>query len=119
MTWGFLREIFKWQNWPTSVKNLSETWLQGKVLLTIRLTLFIFAGFAWAIWNNRNKMAIENKFPKAPSDIIYVALSFLQKWSVLLKEEGRQRILQVEDEILRWMKNFRPSVLMSTDICEI
>jgi len=45
-------------------------------------------------------MAIENKFPKAPSDIIYVVLSFLQKWSVLLKEEDRQNILQVKDEVM-------------------
>jgi hypothetical protein len=64
-------------------------------------------------------MAIEHKFPKAPPDIIYATLSFLQKWSLLLEEEDRQRFLHVKNEILRWMKNFRPSVLMSTDICEI
>ena len=64
-------------------------------------------------------MAIERKYPKLPSDIIYVALSYLQKWNVLLKEEDRQQIVQVKDEILRWMKDFKPSSLISTDICEI
>jgi hypothetical protein len=32
-------------------------------------------------------MAIEKKFPNSPFDIIYIALSFIQKWSVLLKED--------------------------------
>lgn len=77
------------------------------------------SGFTWAIWNNRNKMAIEHKFPKSPSDIIYIALSFMQKWSLLLKEDDRQRILQVKDEIICWMKSFKPSLLMTTDIGEI
>jgi len=61
------------------MKSLSESWLQGKGPLPVSLILFIFAGFAWAIWNNRNKMAIEHKYPKSPVDIIYVALSYLQK----------------------------------------
>ena len=38
--------------------------------------MFMFAGFSWAIWTTRNKMAIEKKFPKAPSDVIYCAISF-------------------------------------------
>jgi len=50
------------------------------------MIMFIFAGFAWAIWTTRNKMAIEQRFPKALTDVIYVALSLLQKWGVLLKE---------------------------------
>ena len=59
------------------------------------------------------------RFPKNPSDIIYVALSFMQKWCLLLKEDDRQRYTQLKDEVMRWMKNFKPSSLMSTDICEI
>jgi hypothetical protein len=119
MIWGFLREIFKWNDQPTSMKSLSETWLQGMGPLPVSLTLFIFAGFTWVIWNNRNKMAIEHKYPKSPTDIIYVALSYLQKWSILLKEADRQRIMQVKDEILCWMRNFKPSLVVATDVCEI
>jgi hypothetical protein len=44
-------------------------------------------------------MAIEHKYPKTPSDIIYVALSYLEKWRVLLKEDDRQQIAQVKDEM--------------------
>ena len=41
--------------------------------------MFTFAGFSWTLWTTRNKMAIEQKFPKSPSDIMYLALSYLQK----------------------------------------
>jgi membrane protein required for beta-lactamase induction len=99
MIWGFLREIFKWHNHPTSMKKLSEMWLMGKGPLPVNLILYTFTGFAWALWNNRNKMAIEHKYPKTPSDIIYVALSYMEKWRVLLKEDDRQQIAQVKDEM--------------------
>jgi hypothetical protein len=49
----------------------------GQGALPVNLILSTFAGFAWALWNNRNKMAIEHKYPKTPSDIIYFALSYL------------------------------------------
>jgi hypothetical protein len=119
MVWGFMREIFCWDTHPRSVKALSETWLLGKGPLPIRLTLFVFAGYVWAMWNNRNKMSIEHKFPKNPSDTMYIALSFMQKWSLLLKEEDRQRITQIKDEVLRWMRSFKPMVTVSIDIYEI
>jgi hypothetical protein len=90
----------------------------GQGALPIKLSLFIFAGFAWAIWNNRNKMSIENKYFKNLADV-YVALSFMQKWGLLLKEDYRLRCTQLKDEILLWMKNFKPSALMSTDVYEI
>ena len=71
------------------------------------------------MWNNRNNMSTESKFPKNPSDIMYIALTFMQKWSLLLKDDDRQRIVQVKDEILRWMRKFKPMMMVSTDIYEI
>jgi hypothetical protein len=97
--WGFIREIFDCNHFPSSLKEITETWLQGKGPMPTMLILFVFAGFAWAIWTNRNKMAIELKSPKSPSDIIYTAVSFLQKWSILLKEADHDRIQQVKDSI--------------------
>jgi hypothetical protein len=44
-----------------------------------------FCRHSWVLWTVRNKMAIEKHFPKAPSDVMYVAISLLQKWSLLLK----------------------------------
>ena len=78
-----LKEIFPGISIPKSLMDFSETWLQGKGPLSLCLIMFIFTCFSWALWTSRNKMAIVKKFPKAPTNIIYVALSFMQKWSIL------------------------------------
>jgi hypothetical protein len=70
-----------------------------------------FAGFAWALWTVQNKMAIEKTFIKAPTDVVYVAISLLQRWSTLLKEK--------EDAIMGWLKTFKPRSTMATDVVEI
>jgi hypothetical protein len=86
--------------------EFSSDWLQGKGPLPARLLMFIFAGFAWALWMTRNKMAIEKSFPKTPTDVIYLALSLMQKWSILLKEEDKRSVMQVKESLLGWLKAF-------------
>ncbi|KAJ1279648.1 hypothetical protein BS78_04G170300 [Paspalum vaginatum] len=39
------------------------------------------SGFAWA----RNRMAIEKKFLGESVDMMFLGISFLQRWRVLLK----------------------------------
>lgn len=117
--WNILGEVFKWESWPKSLKSLSKTWLMGKGPLPKKLIMFLFVGFSWVLWNTRNKMAIEHKFPKAPTNVIYLALSYLQKWVVLLKEEDRGRMEVIKWEIMEWMKLFKPNEVLISDIVEI
>lgn len=51
----------------------------GKGPLPNLLMLFLFSGFAWALWITRNKMAIEKSFVKSPTDVVYMAISLLQR----------------------------------------
>jgi CRISPR/Cas system-associated protein Cas7 (RAMP superfamily) len=81
--------------------------------------MFFFAGFTWALWTTRNKMAIEKSFVKASTDVIYVAVSLLQRWSILLKEKDKERVSQALEAILRWLKNFKPKTTTTTDVFEI
>jgi hypothetical protein len=104
---------------PRSLKSLSENWLLGKGPLPKRLIMFIFAGFSWALWTTRNKMAIEHKFPKSPTDVIFLALSYLHRWAVLLKEADRERSETIKGEILSWMKTFKPNDMLCSDIVEL
>ena len=91
MCWGLTCIVFGLDPCP-SVDDLLSSWLQGMGPLPSKLVLFLFAGFAWTLWITRNKMAIENVFPKAPTDVIYTAVSLMQRWCVLLKEKDRERI---------------------------
>jgi hypothetical protein len=81
--------------------------------------MFIFSGFAWALWTTRNKIAIDKKFPKAPTDVIYIATSLMQKWSVKLKEKDQERLKQIKDSITSWLKTFKPSIFPLSDVIEI
>jgi hypothetical protein len=118
MSWGLICSVFGLDSCP-SLEDLSSSWLQGKGPLPSKLVLFLFAGFAWALWITRNKMAIEKVFPKAPTDVIYTAISLMQRWCVLLKEKDRERIVQVLEVILIWLKNFRPNTTTATNVVEL
>lgn len=62
-------------------------------------------------------MSIEQKFPKAPTDVVYLASSYLQKWSVLLKDGlGTHGGVEVTNgEIMSWLRCFKPNKVMTSD----
>jgi len=107
LVWGMLQDIYCLQNIPKSLGDFSSLWLLGKGPWPKRLIVFVFASFAWALWTCRNKMRIEKKFPKVPTDVIYTGISFMQQWSYLLKEDDRERINQMKEDVLMWLKEFK------------
>jgi hypothetical protein len=40
--------------------------------------------------DNKEQDGDREKIPKAPSDVIYCAISLMQKWRLLLKEEDKK-----------------------------
>lgn len=100
LVWGLIQNVFNLDSCPSSLEELSVTWLQGNGPLPNKLIMFFFADFAWALWNTRNKMTIEKSFVKAPTDVLYIAISFLQRWCVLLKEKDRERVSQALEAML-------------------
>ena len=101
------------------ISKQRSVWLLGRGPWPKRLMIFVFAGFAWTLWTCRNKMMIEKQFPKAPTDVIYTALSFMLKWSYLLKEGDRERITQMKEDVLKWLKEFKTSAYSISDVVEI
>jgi hypothetical protein len=57
-----------------------------------KLSFVFFAGLAWSIWKNRNKMAIEKTFPSNPDAVISATTNCLQMWADLHKELRRRQI---------------------------
>jgi hypothetical protein len=119
VVWSFFKEVFCLDEYPTSLEDFSFKWLRGKGPLPTSLIIFIFAGCTWALWTTRNKMAVEKKVPRAPSYVIYTALSLMQKWSFALKEKDLERFGQVKDAMLDWLKSFKPTTLLLSDVYEI
>jgi hypothetical protein len=121
LVWGMLQDIYCLQNILKSLRDFSSFWLLGKGPWPKRLIVFVFASFAWALWTCRNKMRIEKQFPKAPTDVIYIGISFMQQWSYLLKEDDRERINQMKEDVLRWLKELKnkSNTHLVSDIVEI
>ena len=117
LVWGLLQDIFELDPCPRFLEDMSVTWLQGMGPLRNRVVMFFFAGFAWTLWIMQNKLAIEKSFIKLLADVIYVAVSFLQRWSIFLKDKDKERVLQ--EAILRWLKDFKPKYTTATDVFEI
>jgi len=80
--------VFGWNGFPNSRAEFRRVGSKiGTVSLSTWQRLF-FAGSAWALWNNRNKMLIEHTFPDKPMGIVLTGVAFLQKWRPLKKENN-------------------------------
>jgi hypothetical protein len=56
--WCCIRDAFGWQDFPTSKQNFLYGWLPRRLGVPQRIVLIFFAALSWAIWKNRNSMAI-------------------------------------------------------------
>lgn len=54
---------------------------------TRKVWVLLVASLCWAVWLTRNDWVFNDILIKSPLHIVYRALAFAQKWSVLLKEE--------------------------------
>jgi hypothetical protein len=70
--WAFLNEALGWDGYPRSVNELLAEWLPRKFGINYQTSLTCSVGFAWALWNMRNKMCFQCTFPHRPLDIIYL-----------------------------------------------
>ena len=105
---------------PSSSGELQGGKLTSMFKANMRLSLFLFVGIAWSsIWRTRNKMAIERAFPNNPMDVMYSAISFIQKWWRLLKPADQENLTEAVDAMRSWLQDYNPSNIVSSDIVEI
>lgn len=118
-SWCCLRDTFGWYSFPTSTADFMESWLHNALGVHKALYLFIYAGFLWATWRKRNKMAIEKTFPKHTSEVMLYIIFFLQKWEVLLKDEDRSKLAQVRNQVSTTLHNVPISGSLLSNVGEI
>jgi hypothetical protein len=108
LTWCGVRDSLGWAECPTSWELWRDKWGKGALGIPKRLGIVLFAGVAWALWINRNKMAIERSFPKDPLQILYSSISFLQKWPSLLKPADQDDMTEIVEKLKAWTR--RPDI---------
>jgi hypothetical protein len=68
-----------------------------------RLVLCFFAALTWAIWKNRNKMAIQTVFPSNPDVVLFNAITFLQMWRELMKDVDKIHLSKMVEGLETWI----------------
>jgi hypothetical protein len=90
--WALASEALGWQGFPRSLEDLMCNWISRKFGVGRQLGLACFASIAWAIWNVRNRMCIQHAFPNNSFDVVYLALSFIQKWCILMRRSVKAMV---------------------------
>jgi hypothetical protein len=78
--WAFVSETLGWEGYPRSTENLVQFWLPKGFRTNVLTCLTCFCGMASALWIMRNKMCMQKVFPHIVLDVIYLGISFLQRW---------------------------------------
>ena len=104
-----------WEDWCLS-------WVPTKCKMPKPLSMFLFAGIAWTLWNTRNKMAIEDTFPNNGVQPLFVGLGFLQRflqrWTPLLKAADHDKIRELVEGLKTWATNTLASFSFLMLFCE-
>ena len=103
--WICVKEVLSWERIPISLDDFQMNWLDRIRANAYNITLFSFAALAWSLWKLRNKMEIEQDFPKRPMDVIYNFLSCLQHWKILITGDDRGFLDDFLDDFESWIKN--------------
>jgi hypothetical protein len=89
--WSGIREAFGVQWNPNNLVDFLAI-LQQLTPIVRQAFWILFAAQSWALWLIRNKLTIENSFPKQPADCFYKTVMFLQLWRPLLKEKHADKL---------------------------
>jgi hypothetical protein len=68
--WACFTEALAWNRAPKSLQNFLDVWIPMGCD-KYNLKLFLLATVMWGLWTTRNKQAIEGKFPRSPSEILF------------------------------------------------
>jgi hypothetical protein len=101
---AFLRVALGWNGQPISCNNLTSAWLKGGFGVSQQLGLTCFASFAWEMWITRSKMRMQKTFPGKLTDVIYIGLSFIQKWKILAKPVAKSKMEEMIELVLRHLR---------------
>jgi len=101
--WCCIRDAFGLKGFPVSIQEMVSEWLPRRLGIPKRLCFTFFAGLAWFMWKNRNKMAIEKIFPTNPDAVIHAALNLMHMCIDLQKEGDKIKMMKMVQYLTSWM----------------
>ena len=106
--WACFKEILGWDQVPQNLFHMLDHWIPLGCP-EYDLKFFAFVIVAWALWVTRNKIRLQQLFPRSPTSVLFKSASFMQRWSVLLREADKGK-LRTQAGVLRvWAATFEDS----------
>jgi hypothetical protein len=107
--WAFVSSALGWNDYPRDLNDLLAEWLPQKFRTSYQMGLSGFAGLAWSLWITRNKLCFHNTLPGRSIDIVYLTLSNLQKWKILMRPGERCGIEALVERMRLAAQEFKTS----------
>jgi hypothetical protein len=114
--WSFLSEALGWGDYPRPMRDFISSWLPRKFGVDFQSALACFAGFAWVIWCTRNMMCMQKKFLDKLIELIFLDVSFVQKWRILMGEQSKAKVETIIQQVMRFVGGFQPSDSHPSDV---
>jgi hypothetical protein len=74
-----------------------------------RVVWSLFAAQSWALWLTRNKLSIESRLIRNPSDMIFKTLVFLQLWTPTTRSKNQPSLKWLNGELKKLHAENSPS----------
>lgn len=103
--WRCFKEALGWDRVPRSMKDVFYHFitLRGS---DYHIKLFTFVIIIWGLWNVRNKMAIEKRFPKSSKEVFGKIFQFVQRWHILLRKPDALKLSRAMEGVETWLMDF-------------
>jgi hypothetical protein len=105
--WSVLRQLLGC-NWCPANFAQFHAILSGFSGYARKLLWVLFLAQSWALWNTRNKLAIEKKVISNPADIIYKIIILLQLWSLKFKSREKEGLNWMAQELRELSVHLKP-----------
>jgi hypothetical protein len=105
--WSVLRQLLGC-NWCPANFAQFHAILSGFSGYARKLLWVLFLAQSWALWNTRNKLAIEKKVISNPADIIYKIIILLQLWSLKFKSREKEGLNWMAQELRELYVHLKP-----------
>ena len=105
--WICIKEALGWERIPNSINEFFSNWLNKCRGVEKTCGLYCFTMVAWGLWKIRNDMAINLKFCRQLSNILYMVSLDMQKWKFLMKEQEREFVDKKLEKLKDWYFNFK------------
>lgn len=107
-TWCVVRDALGLTNSPTNIRDCLRL-KPGKNVQGV--WVMFFASVCWVIWLVRNDWVFSNILVKSPLQVAYKAMSFVQRWCIMLKEGDQAAMKGWGDLLMAKLQQLKPCCL--------